>query len=164
MVINVSKQNFQRSLSKELVYRDYKSFDRLTFKRKLKEKLHQHINGYKHLEEIFSEVMNTNPLIQKKLLRGNHVRRMKKELRKAVMKGSELENKYVINKTSFVENYRPVSVLLTVSKVFEQIMQKNKLLIIVWEIFLFISMWIQKRIQYTICFVTINRKVEIMPR
>ena len=63
MAINVSKQNFQRSLLKELVYRDYKSFDRLTFKRKLEEKLHQHIKGYKHLEEIFLEVMNTNPLI-----------------------------------------------------------------------------------------------------
>ena len=89
---------------------------------------------------------------------------MKKELRKAVMKSSELENKYVINKTNFVENYRPVSVLPTVCKIFEQIMQKNKLLIIVWEIFLFISIWIQKRIQCTICFVIVNRKVEIMPR
>ena len=27
-----------------------------------------------------------------------------------------------------------------------------------------VSLWIQKMIHYTVCFVTINRKVEIMPR
>ena len=33
MVITVLKQTFQRSSPKELVYKDYKNFDRLTFKR-----------------------------------------------------------------------------------------------------------------------------------
>ena len=38
-VITVLKQTFQRSSPKELVYRDYKNFDRLTFKCELEEKL-----------------------------------------------------------------------------------------------------------------------------
>ena len=41
MFITVLKQTFQRFLPKKLVYRDYKDFDRLTFKRKLEEKLNE---------------------------------------------------------------------------------------------------------------------------
>ena len=53
MVITVLKQTFQRSSPKELGCRDYKNFDRLTFKRELDEKLNQLINEYKTLEQIF---------------------------------------------------------------------------------------------------------------
>ena len=38
MVITVLKQNFQRSSPKEFVYRDYKKFHRLTFKREMEGK------------------------------------------------------------------------------------------------------------------------------
>ena len=100
MVITVFKQTFQRSSPKELVYRDYKNFDRLTFKRELEEKLNQQINEYKHFEQIFLEVLNTHAPITKKLLRANHVPYMTKALRKAIMKRSELESKYVKNKTN----------------------------------------------------------------
>ena len=62
---------------------------------------------------------------------------------------------------TFVENYRPVSVLPTVSKIFERIMQKQITVYI--GKFLSVSLWIQKRIPYTVCFI-INKKVEIMPR
>ena len=41
MVITVLKQTFQRSSPKELVYRDYQKFDKLTFKRELEEKLNR---------------------------------------------------------------------------------------------------------------------------
>ena len=41
MVITVLKQTLQRSSPKEFVYRDYKNFDRLTFKRELEEKLNR---------------------------------------------------------------------------------------------------------------------------
>ena len=100
MVITVLKQTFQRSSTKELVYRDYKNFDRLTFKRELEEKLNQQINEYKHFEQIFLEVLNTHAPITKKLFRANHVPYMTKALRKAIMKRSELESKHVKNKTN----------------------------------------------------------------
>ena len=46
MVITVLKQTLQRSSPKEFVYRDYKNFDRLTFKRELEEKLNLQINVF----------------------------------------------------------------------------------------------------------------------
>ena len=100
MVITVLKQTFQRSSTKELVYRDYKNFDRLTFKRELEEKLTQQINEYKRFKQILLEVLHTHAPIKKKLLRANHVPYMTKALRKAIMKRSELESKYVKNKTN----------------------------------------------------------------
>ena len=103
MAINVLKQTFQRSSPKEHVYRDYKNFDRLTFKRELEEKLNQQINEYKNFEQIFLEVVNTHAPIKRKLLRANHAPYMTKALRKALMKRSKLESKYVKNKTN--ENF-----------------------------------------------------------
>ena len=44
MVITVLKQIFRRSSSKQLVCRDYKNLDRLTFKRELEKKLNQQTN------------------------------------------------------------------------------------------------------------------------
>ena len=103
MAINVLKQTFQRSSPKEHVYRDYKNFDRLTFKKELEEKLNQQINEYKNFEQIFLEVVNTHAPIKRKLLRANHAPYMRKALRKALMKRSKLESKYVKNKTN--ENF-----------------------------------------------------------
>ena len=100
MVITVLKQTFQRSSPNELVYRDYKNFDRFTFKRELEEKLNQQINEYKHFEQILLEVLNTHAPIKRKLLRANHVPYMRKALRKAIMKRSGLESKHVRNKTN----------------------------------------------------------------
>ena len=100
MVITVLKQTFQRSSPKDPLYKDYKNLDRLTFKRELEEKLNQLINEYKHFKQIFLEVLNTHAPIKRKLLRANHVPYMTKALRKAIMKRSELESKYVKNKTN----------------------------------------------------------------
>ena len=104
MVISVLKHTFHRSAPKELVYRDYKNFDRVIFKRELEDKLNQQINEYKHFEQIFLETLNVHAPIKKKLLRANHVPYMTKALRKAIMKRSELESKYVKNKTN--ENFK----------------------------------------------------------
>ena len=99
-LLSVLKHTFHRSAPKELVYRDYKNFDRVIFKRELEDKLNQQINEYKHFEQIFLEILNIHAPIKKKLLRANHVPYMTKALRKAIMKRSELESKYVKNKTS----------------------------------------------------------------
>ena len=105
MVVSVLRHTFHWSAPKELVYRDYKSFDRVVFKRELGDKFNQQINEYKHFEQIFLEIVNINAPIKKKLLRANHVPYMTKALRKAIMKRSELESKYVKNKTN--ENLKP---------------------------------------------------------
>ena len=95
------KHTFHTCAPKKLVYRDYKNFDRVVaFKRKLEDKLNQQINAYKHFEQIFLEILNIHAPVKKKLFRANHVPYMTKvTLRKAIMKRSELERKYVKNKT-----------------------------------------------------------------
>ena len=100
MVITVLKQTFQRSSLKDLVYRDYENFDRPTLRRELEKKLNQQINEYRHFKQIFLEVLNAHAPIKRKLLRANHVPYMTKTLRKAIMKTSELEGKYVKNETN----------------------------------------------------------------
>ena len=98
------KHNFHRSAPKELVYRDYKNFDRVVFKRELEDKLNQQINEYKHFQQIFLKILNIHAPIIKKLLRTNNVPCMTKALRKAIMKKSKLESKYPKNKTNVNEN------------------------------------------------------------
>ena len=53
---------------KELVYRDYKNFDKVLFERKLEDKLNQKINEYKHFEQIFLEILNIHTPKNMKLL------------------------------------------------------------------------------------------------
>ena len=100
MVVSVLKHTFHRSVSKQLVYRDHKNFDWVIFDRELEGKLNEQINEYKHFEEIFLEILNIHAPIKKKLLRANHVPYMTKALRKAIMKRSELESKYLKNRTN----------------------------------------------------------------
>ena len=100
MVVSVLKHTFHRSAPEELVYRDYKNFDRVIFKREREDKLNQQINEYKHFEQLFLEIMNIQAPINVKLLRANHVPYMTKTLGKLIMTRSELETKYIKNKTS----------------------------------------------------------------
>ena len=62
--------------------------------------MNQQINEYKHFEQTFLEILNIHAPIKKKPLRANHAPYMTKALRKTIMKMSELESKYLKNKTS----------------------------------------------------------------
>ena len=53
-----------------------------------------HINGLNDFEEKFINILDTNAPIKKKVLRANHKNYMTKDLRKAIMKRSELETKF----------------------------------------------------------------------
>ena len=99
MVVSVLKHTFHRSTLKELVYRDYKNVDRVIFKRELEDKLNQQINEYKHFEQIFLEILNIHVLIKRNYSDRTMFLFMTKALRKVIMKGSELESKYVKNQT-----------------------------------------------------------------
>ena len=59
MVITVLKQTFQRSSRKELLYRDYKNFNRFIFKKE---------REAKYLEQISLEILNIHVTIKRKLL------------------------------------------------------------------------------------------------
>ena len=99
MVVSILKHTFHRSTLKELVYRDYKNVDRVIFKRELEDKLNQQINEYKHFEQIFLEILNIHVPIKRNYSDLTMFLFMTKALRKVIMKGSELESKYVKNQT-----------------------------------------------------------------
>ena len=57
----------------------------------------QLIDKYEKFEEEFLKVLNKHAPLKKKFIRANHAPYMTKNLRKAIMKCSQLENKYISN-------------------------------------------------------------------
>ena len=103
MILTVSKTTFQKVKAKDIVYRNFKQFDMNKFKNDVREKL-QSVNNYETFESEFLNVLNINAPLKKKVIRANHVPYMTKSLRKAIMKRSQLESKYLRNST--VENMK----------------------------------------------------------
>ena len=93
MVIAVMKMSFKKYSPIERHYRDYK------FKNNLNEKLNEGISNYESFETTFTEVLNKHPPLKKKLLRTNHAPYITKTLRKAIMRRSQVETKYLESKT-----------------------------------------------------------------
>ena len=95
--------HFSQTATKELVYRNYKKFDKVIFKRELEAKPNQQIKEFyklMHFEQIFLEILNIRAPLKKDLRIANHVPYITKASRKAIMKRSELESKHMQNKTS----------------------------------------------------------------
>ena len=93
------KMSFKKHSPIERHYRDYKYFDRTKFKNNLNEKLSEGISNYESFETTFIEVLNKHAPLKKKLLRANHAPYITKTLRKAIMRRSQLETKYLKTKT-----------------------------------------------------------------
>ena len=64
----------------------------------------QLIDKYETFEEEFLQVLNNHAPLKKKFIRANHAPYMTKNLRKAIMKRSQLENKYISNSTVEYKN------------------------------------------------------------
>ena len=85
-----------------MICRDYKNFNRDEFKTELEEKINQNSNSideYDFFEKTILLVLNKYAPIKTKILRVSHVLYLTKTLRKAIMKRTELETKYLKNKT-----------------------------------------------------------------
>ena len=87
---------------KKVKYRDYKNFNRDEFKRELEGKINENSNlisecGF--FEKTFLLALNKYAPTKNKILRASHVPYMTKTPRKAIMKRTELEYKYLKNKT-----------------------------------------------------------------
>ena len=93
------KMSFKKHYPIERHCRDYKYFDRTKFENNLHEKLSEGISNYKSFETTFIEVLNKHAPLKKKLLRANHAPYITKTLRKAIMRRSQLETKYLKTKT-----------------------------------------------------------------
>ena len=101
MILTILKSNFPKARPKQIVCRKCKNFDLNHFKSKIRTKM-QLIDKYETFEEEFLKVLNKHAPLKKKFIRANHAPYMTKNLRKAIMKRSQLENKYISNST--VEN------------------------------------------------------------
>ena len=91
MIVTVCKTSFPKSKPKEIVYRNYMKFDIDAFQGELKLKL-QSIDNYESFESVFLSVLNKHAPLKKKFVRGNQAPYMTKQLRKAIMRRSELES------------------------------------------------------------------------
>ena len=96
MVVTVLKTSFEKAKAKEIRYRDYKNFDKDQFKTMLRKDLSTgKISSYKDFETVFLSVLNKHAPLKYKKVRANQVPYMTKALRKAIMKRSELESKFL---------------------------------------------------------------------
>ena len=103
MIVTVFKTTFNKVKPKEIVYRNYKTFNKIAFETDLKKlALSRDCNNYNDFESIFLSVVEKKAPLKKKLLRANHAPYMTKTLRKAIMRRSELETKF--HKAKSTEN------------------------------------------------------------
>ena len=102
MVVTVLKTTYAKAKAKDVFYRDYKKFDKNLFKEALREGLAKTIiSSYKEFETIFLSILNKHAPLKRKTIRANHMPYMTKALRKAIMKRSELESKFLKTKSKY---------------------------------------------------------------
>ena len=97
--MTVLKTTISKSKLREIHYRNYNKFDSLKFNVDLKNAFaHEKIESCIQFDEVFMKVLNRHAPLKKKILRANHSSYMSKTLRKAIMRRSYLENKYLKKK------------------------------------------------------------------
>ena len=99
MSVTVLKTKFVKSKPKQVTYRNYKYFDENSFKNELRETFKTSNNNYGAFEDIFLKVLEKHAPLKTKILRGNHVPYMNKVLRKAMMRRTQLQNKFYKTRT-----------------------------------------------------------------
>ena len=101
MIITVLKTTFPKSKPKVLLYRDYSKFENENFRKDLKAKLQNPIvKDYESFEKAYLNVLNTHAPFKKKMIRANNKPYVTKQLRKAIMRRSYLENKFYKNRSA----------------------------------------------------------------
>jgi len=102
MVVTVLKTKFSKQKPRLVYYRDYKNFSNEIFERDFKQKMHA-CTSYETFEKLFLEVLEVHAPQKTKYVRANEVPYMTKTLRKAIMRRSELESKYLKTKSEIAK-------------------------------------------------------------
>ena len=98
LVLNVIKTTFPKAKPKKNFCRDFKHFKENIFKDDLKRCLYANTDtsvNFSKFQEVFLNVLAIHAPIKQKYIRANEVPYMTKNLRKAIMTRSRLENKYL---------------------------------------------------------------------
>ena len=90
LVYSMLKTRFKREESKDFIYRNYKSFNDMNFRKDLENKLEECPKHYENFEKTFVNVLDAHAPRKTKVLRGNHKPHVDKNLHKATMKRSKL--------------------------------------------------------------------------
>ena len=99
MIITALKSSFIKLKARETYYRDYKNFSSNSFREDLMLSLDHIKKGFDSFEDTFMKILNRHAPMKKKFVRANELPYMTKALRKAIMKRSELESKYLKSKS-----------------------------------------------------------------
>ena len=102
LVYSMLKTRFKREESKHFIYRAYKNFNDMNFRKDLENKLEECPKHYENFEKIFVNVLDAHAPRKTKVLRANHKPHLDKNLRKGIMKRSKLKNK--ANRTKLQED------------------------------------------------------------
>ena len=92
MVLTSMRCQIEKRDPKEVTYRDYKKFDKIIFRKDLEEAIHGS-RDWVDFERVVLKVVDTHAPVKKKTIRANHKPYVTKELRKAIMKKTQLANK-----------------------------------------------------------------------
>ena len=104
LISTVAKSGSFKGRPREKIYRSYRSLNIETFKKTLRDKLSRlESNSYSEFEKAFLTVLNKQAPLKSTFLGQNNSPFMTKELRKAIMKISQLKNRY--NKNQNYENW-----------------------------------------------------------
>ena len=99
MISTVLKSSFIKLKARETYYRNYKNFSSNSFREDLTLSLDRINKSFDSFEDTFMKTLSRHAPMKKKFFRANKVLYMTKALRKAIMKRSELETKYLKNKS-----------------------------------------------------------------
>ena len=102
LIYSILKTTFKKEESKKFIFRDYKNSDNTNFQMDLESKLNNCPKKYGIFEKTFENVLNAHAPKKIKFLRGNQKPHVDKNLRKAIMKRSQLKNK--ANRTKNLED------------------------------------------------------------
>ena len=93
-ILTALKISFLKSAPKKILHRNYKTFNTNSFKSDLKKQL-KYTASYESFENVFLNVLQRHAPLKTKVVRENHPPYMNKTLRKAIIKRSELDRKYL---------------------------------------------------------------------
>ena len=91
--------SFPKSAPKKIIYRNYKNFNSKSFKSDLKKQL-KYTELSESFENMFLNILQRHAPLKTKVVSANHAPYMNRILIKAIMKRSELERKYLKNRTN----------------------------------------------------------------
>ena len=95
LTFTVLKTSFQKLKPKIIKYRDYKHFNEVNFLNQLNISLESRsFSTYQDFEKRFLHVFNSFAPVKRKTVRANHAPFMIKKLSKAIMKRTQLQNRY----------------------------------------------------------------------